>query len=195
MSNSTSFENKIVGHEMVPPDQLLANPLNFRVHSHIQKDHMRAMLKEIGWLDEIIVNRNSGVVVNGHMRVDIALTDGEPVVPVRYVDLTEEEENLALATFDNVAALAGTDRDQLDSLLAVTFTDDDGLADFLRSLQPGSTEPYDTPIQPDNEDYSDQGVGMEKWLIVVTCTSEGHQRDLLEYFESEAIECRPLTSG
>jgi hypothetical protein len=194
VSTSTNFTNKIVGHEMVPPDQLLANPLNFRVHSHVQKDHMRAMLREIGWLDEIIVNRNSGVVVNGHMRVDIALTDNEPLVPVRYVDLTEEEENLALATYDNVAALAGTDRDQLESLLSVTFTDDDGLADFLRSLQPSESQQYETPVQPDNEDYSDQDTGGEKWLIIVTCTSEGHQRDLLEEFEAMDIECRPLSS-
>jgi hypothetical protein len=189
-----NYDNKIVGHEMVPPDQLLANPLNFRIHSKVQKDAMRAMLREIGWLDEIIVNRNSGVLVNGHMRVDIALSDDEPFVPVRYVDLSEEEENLALATFDNVAALAGTDRDQLESLLESTFTKDDDLADFLRSLQPSKLPEYDEPLSP-SEDYSDQDMGGEKWLIIVTCSGEGHQRDLLEQFEQEGLECRPLSSG
>jgi hypothetical protein len=189
------FQNKIIGHEMVPPDQLLANPLNFRIHSKVQKDAMRAMLREIGWLDEIIVNRNSGVLVNGHMRVDIALSDNEPLVPVRYVDLSEEEENLALATFDNVAALAGTDRDQLESLLESTFTKDDDLADFLRSLQPSNLPEYDEPLSPSEDDYSDQDMGGEKWLIIVTCSGEGHQRDLLEQFEQEGLECRPLSSG
>jgi hypothetical protein len=190
-----NYQNKIIGHEMVPPDQLLANPLNFRIHSKVQKDAMRAMLREIGWLDEIIVNRNSGVLVNGHMRVDIALSDNEPLVPVRYVDLSEEEENLALATFDNVAALAGTDRDQLESLLESTFTKDDDLADFLRSLQPSKLPEYDEPLSPSEDDYSDQDMGGEKWLIIVTCSGEGHQRDLLEQFEQEGLECRPLSSG
>jgi hypothetical protein len=190
-----NYQNKIIGHEMVPPDQLLANPLNFRIHSKVQKDAMRAMLREIGWLDEIIVNRNSGVLVNGHMRVDIALSDNEPLVPVRYVDLSEEEENLALATFDNVAALAGTDRDQLESLLESTFTKDDDLADFLRSLQPSNLPEYDEPLSPSEDDYSDQDIGGEKWLIIVTCSGEGHQRDLLEQFEQEGLECRPLSSG
>jgi hypothetical protein len=190
-----NYQNKIIGHEMVPPDQLLANPLNFRIHSKVQKDAMRAMLREIGWLDEIIVNRNSGVLVNGHMRVDIALSDNEPLVPVRYVDLSEEEENLALATFDNVAALAGTDRDQLESLLESTFTKDDDLADFLRSLQPSNLPEYDEPLSPSEDDYSDQDMGGEKWLIIVTCSGEGHQRDLLEQFEQEGLECRPLSSG
>jgi hypothetical protein len=190
-----NYQNKIIGHEMVDPTQLLANPLNFRIHTKVQKDAMRSMLRNIGWLDEIIVNQRTGVLINGHMRVDIALTDNEPLVPVRYVDLTDEEQNLALATFDNIAALAGTDRDQLELLLSETSTQDGDLLEFLSSLQPPKMPEYDSPLPTDTTDYENQDVGGNKWLIVITCENEWQQGELLEEFESREIECRALSSG
>lgn len=185
-----SFLNKIVGHEMVPPDQLLANPNNFRVHSRAQKDNMKAMLKEIGWLDEIIVNANSQNMVNGHMRADIAVEENEPYVPVRYVDLTDDEEKLALAFFDNIGAMATTDRDQLNSLLAETKAEDDLLMGFLDSLKPSQIPQGDQPI----EDTSNEDLGETQWLILVTCANEDEQFEMLERFEMEGLTCKALTA-
>lgn len=196
MSTSANYQNKIVGHELVDPTQLLANPLNFRIHTNVQKQAMRGMLRDIGWLDEIIVSQRTGVLINGHMRVDIALTDGEPLVPVRYVDLSEDEENLALATFDNIAALAGTDRDQLNDLLGATSASDQNLSDFLSSLQPSKLPEYETPISPvDSSGYENQDTGESKWLIIIDCENEWHQVELLEELEGRDIQCRALSSG
>jgi hypothetical protein len=185
------YLSKIVGHELVPPDQLLANPNNFRIHSRQQKDAMKATLREVGWLDEIIVNHNSGNIVNGHMRADIALEENEPLVPVRYVDLSDEEEKLALAIFDNVGAMATTDRDVLNSLLAQTRTSDDVLGSFLDSLKPSSIPESDEPMA----DVSNEDMGEEQYLILVTCESEEDQVAMLERFEEEGILCRALNSA
>lgn len=185
------FKNQIVGWEMVAPDQLLANPRNFRVHSKAQKDAMRATLRTVGWMDAVIVNKRTQNIINGHMRVQIALEDNEPEVPVLYVDVDQETENLALATFDNVGLMAGTDRDLLNDLLDETYTTDPILKDFLTSLQPGSIPESDDPIQ----DTANEDLGETQWMILVTCESEEEQVALLEQFEKEGLVCRALSTG
>lgn len=64
------------------------------------------------------MNQPTGNMVDGHMRVMLALRREEPTVPVRYVDLTPEEEKLALATFDEVARYAAPDLAALSRLRA-----------------------------------------------------------------------------
>jgi ParB-like chromosome segregation protein Spo0J len=66
---------------------------------------------------EVLVNKRTGFVVDGHLRVAAALEHDEPTVPVRYADLSDEEERLVLATFDPIAALATRANDRLTELL------------------------------------------------------------------------------
>lgn len=188
---ANQFSSSIIGHEMVDPEQLLANPKNFRIHSKQQQDAMEAALKELGWIDEIIVNQRTGVMINGHMRVRIALRAGEATVPVRYVDLSEEHENLALATFDNVSGLATIDRDQLSSLLQETNSESDILSAFLDSLKPGEI-PSGEEAMADN---SNEDLGEEQWLILVTCATEQEQFELLEQFEHDGIVSKALNTA
>lgn len=101
----------------VPPDQLLANPLNARRHPGEQRTALRAALDQIGWVGVVTVNQTTGMVIDGHARIEEALSAGEPTVPVLYVKLTEDEERAALATFDAITDLAVYDRDVWTQLL------------------------------------------------------------------------------
>jgi DNA modification methylase len=114
----TEWKSRIVGHGEEAPDQLLANPQNWRIHPKEQQDALSGILGEVGWVQSVIVNRTTGHLVDGHLRVSIALRDGATKVPVVYVDLTPEEEALVLATIDPIAGLAVTDSKILDELLA-----------------------------------------------------------------------------
>jgi hypothetical protein len=125
------FRNRIVGSEMVAPDQLLANPLNWRIHPRAQQDAMEAVLDEIGWIQDVIVNKRTGRLIDGHMRVMIALRRNELLVPVEYVDLDEHEEALALATFDHIGSLAVKDESLHDALLDEIDTDSPELQELL----------------------------------------------------------------
>jgi hypothetical protein len=147
---SESWRNRIVGSGDEPPGQLLANPRNWRTHPASQRDALRGSLSEIGWVQQILVNRQTGHVVDGHARVEEALTQGEPSVPVLYVDLTPEEEGLVLATLDPIGAMATRDDERLLELLSTLSTDDPGLAALLAELAPlkptvGLTDPDDVP--------------------------------------------------
>lgn len=132
MTSSTHWQNRIVGHDIVDADQLLANERNPRIHPKFQQDVMSDVLSKVGWIQDVIVNkrtsdawgRDRGIetVVDGHLRVALAISRSEQV-PVKYVDLTPEEEATVLATFDPITALATYDREALDSLLRDVATD------------------------------------------------------------------------
>jgi len=116
--SALSIRNRIVGHGEEAPDQLLANPANWRIHPKAQQAALAGVLGEVGWVQSVIVNQRTGHLVDGHMRVSLALRDGVSAVPVAYVDLSPEEESLILATMDPISGMAVTDADQLAALLA-----------------------------------------------------------------------------
>ena len=117
MSNKETWKNRILGNDMVQADQLLANPGNWRIHPGAQQKALEAALDSVGWIQDVIVNQRSGYVIDGHLRVALAISKGE-LVPVKYVDLNEDEEKLVLATFDPITGMAATDADMLSELLA-----------------------------------------------------------------------------
>lgn len=103
---AAQWRSRIVGHELVAPDQLLAHPFNWRIHGAVQQRLTEGALDDLGWIDEVTVNRLTGRVINGHLRVSLAMRRNEPLVPVRYVELSEEEELRALRSLQLVASLA-----------------------------------------------------------------------------------------
>lgn len=113
-----------MGYGEEAPDQLLANPHNWRIHPKYQQDALAGVLDEVGWITEVTVNQRTGYVVDGHLRVAMAISKGEATVPVKYVDLSEEEEALVIATLDPISALAVADAEVLADLLEQVSTED-----------------------------------------------------------------------
>jgi hypothetical protein len=145
-----AWRNRIVDSGLEAPERLAHNPLNWRTHPPHQKTALAGALDTVGWVQNVIVNRQTGYVVDGHARVALALARKEPSVPVLYVDLSPEEERLVLATLDPIGALAGRDDERLSALLADVAVDDAGLQALLDSLAAsvprlGLTEPDDVP--------------------------------------------------
>ncbi len=140
-----AWVNRIVGQGEEAPDQLLANPLNYRVHPKRQQDALAGVLNEIGWVQRVIVNKSTGHVIDGHARIGLAISRNEPTVPVLYVDLSLAEEAKVLATLDPVAAMAGADKDVLAKLLAEVSTEDAAIQALLDDLatRNGVTPPDD----------------------------------------------------
>lgn len=143
--NGSPWRNRIKGYDDVPPDSLLANEANFRIHPAAQQNVLAGALDEIGWISDIIVNlrtspewgdndRGVATVLDGHLRVQLALRNGAESVPVKYVDLTPNEERLALATFDRSTQMAAVDPQILDGLLRGVSTTDEHLQAMLADM-------------------------------------------------------------
>lgn len=125
------WRSRIVGHGEEAPDQLLANPRNWRVHPKAQQDALEGMLDQVGWVQDVVVNRRTGYLVDGHLRVAVAISRGETAVPVVYVDLSPEEESLVLAALDPLAGMAVADEEALRMLLAEITVDSEALQAML----------------------------------------------------------------
>jgi hypothetical protein len=177
MARRTHWRNRIVGHGEEAPDQLLANPDNYRIHPMAQQDALSDVLRRVGVVQSVLVNRRTGHMIDGHLRVALAISNGEPSVPVTYVDLTEREESLVLATFDPLGAAAGEDRAKLEELLGLMPEEDAALARLLHAEKKGSKRLVSfTPS--------------ESFTVVVECASEAQQAALLNQLRSEGYNCR-----
>jgi len=148
------WKSRIVGHGEEAPDQLLANPLNWRIHPKGQSEAMGKVLDKVGWVANVIVNKRTGNLVDGHLRVGMAIARSEPTVPVSYVDLSEEEERLVLLSLDPMAGLAIPDKELLASLVEgagdLTALLGADLASSIEDLLPnepmqGETDPDEIP--------------------------------------------------
>lgn len=146
MTAHRAIRSRIVGHDNVAPDQLLANPGNYRRHPGEQLEALRGALDEIGWVKTVIVNVTTGHVVDGHARIEEALARGEPSVPVTYVELSPAEEKIALAVLDPISALARQDDAALGELLAGIEAQDQRLAAFLTDLAGDVKEPFEEDL-------------------------------------------------
>ncbi len=134
MAASPTWQNRIVRYAEEAPDQLLAHPLNFRMHPKHQQDALSGVLTEVGVVQNIIVNERTGHVVDGHLRISLAMRQNQPTVPVTYVDLSESEEALILATLDPISALATADADKLRELLDDVSTGDAAVMQMLSDM-------------------------------------------------------------
>jgi DNA modification methylase len=128
------WKNRITKYTEEAPDQLLANPRNWRSHPGAQADALRGILGDVGVVQNVLANERTGFLLDGHLRVMEALKAGQPTIPVTWVDLSEDEEALILATLDPLAAMAGTDAAQLDALLRDVSTDSPAVQAMLDAL-------------------------------------------------------------
>ena len=130
----TEWRNRIVGEGVQAASQFIANQANWRVHGQPQRDAMRGALNEVGWVQRVIVNRQTGYLVDGHERVWQALQNGDAEVPYVEVDLAPDEEAYVLATLDPIGAMAAADSVQLAELLREVQSGEAGVQAMLESL-------------------------------------------------------------
>jgi len=171
MSTTTSpWANRIVGHGEEAPEQLIENPANWRLHGAAQQSALADVLAEVGLVQSVIVNKTTGHLIDGHLRVELAKESAQPSVPVVYVELSEEEERVILASLDPIAAMAGADTTKLAELLSgIEDPDLAGLLDAVAranriSLDLGSSghcDPDEVP-EPPQEPISQPG---DLWLL------------------------------
>ncbi len=141
---AAAWRSRIDGYGEEAGDQLLSNEANWRIHPRNQQDALSAIFRDVGVVQNIIVNKRSGpewpdgqrgveTVVDGHLRASLAISAGEKL-PITYVDLSPDEEATVLATLDPLSAMASADKAQLDALLKSVQTEDAAITQMLADL-------------------------------------------------------------
>lgn len=141
----SDWQNRIVGHDMKPASWFLANEANWRIHPKNQQEGLGGVLDEVGWVQDVIVNKRTGeewgadqnveTLVDGHLRITLALRNGDDTpVPVKFVDLSPDEEALILLTLDPLGAMAATDKAKLDELMQAVQSDDERVQAMISEI-------------------------------------------------------------
>jgi len=153
-----NVQDRVTEMRLVPADQLIANPANWRRHPQAQQRALAAVLDEVGFAGAVIAREDEDgglVIIDGHARAEMV---GEATVPVLVTDLTEAEADVVLATYDPIGAMAETNRDALMELRSRIVTDNPAINELLdASVQQHSeyTKTIDTPIyEPQGEQPS-----------------------------------------
>ena len=111
--------------ELVSIDKLVPYANNARTHSPAQINKLRSSLREFGFINPVIIDRDFGIIA-GHGRVLAAREEGISEVPCVYADHLTEAQKKAYIIADNRMALdAGWDEEMLrieiESLQADAF--------------------------------------------------------------------------
>ena len=183
LTPSGQWRSRIVETGSADPHTLIPHGQNWRRHPTSQREALKGILAEVGWVQGVIVNRTTNRIVDGHARVEEAITNGETVVPVTYVELSENEEREVLATLDPLGAMATTDAESLKRLVKDVQTADRTVAKLLTSISKTSARESAGPVLSNFE-----------YRIVVDCKGERHQAQLLKQLEKQGLICRPLIS-
>ena len=128
----TPIRNRIKEVRWIRAGDLLNNPKNWRRHPKAQADALRGILHEIGYADALLVRElRDGhlMLIDGHLRAEL---EPDLRVLVLVLDVTEQEADKLLLTFDPLAAMAEADADRISQLLKTVRTENQAVEDLLR---------------------------------------------------------------
>jgi hypothetical protein len=181
--------NRIVGHDTVDPKTLTANPNNWRNHPDSQRRTLTAAINHLGWIQQVIVNKTTGHLVDGHARLEEAIANGEAEIPVVYVEMDEETEQKALLTLDPIGAMAGKDNAMLESLAGQIDSMPAELEAMLNMLtrEDDDLPPVEDFDMPDEDNYAEQ------YGLIVTCSDHEHQAEVVSRLTARGYTCKGIT--
>ena len=154
----------------VPASELRANPKNWRTHPPAQEAALKGVLAEIGFADAMIARETEDglELIDGHLRREVM---GDQEVPVLVLDVTEEEADKLLLTYDPLAAMAQADLDNLLALARLAEFESPAVFDMLEALINGERD-----VMPILGDELDESIADGVQLCRCECGHEHHKQ-------------------
>ena len=146
------WRNRIAGSGTLKVAEAKPHALNFRTHTSGQSQALAASLDNVGWVQQVVVNTTTGNLLDGHLRVELAKARGEVELPCLFVELSEDEERLVLASLDPIAAMASADRERLAELLSSITSEDEQVRGLLELIARQERVVLDLPAGPVDPD-------------------------------------------
>lgn len=165
-------------------------------------DEVAKSIARFGFTNPLLVQASSNEIIAGHTRYDAAVSLGLKTVPVRFLDVTDEEAH-AIALADNKL---GEKAEWDDALLAEVLRDlhakdvpieDAGFSEKeIQAILDGD-EGFGDPDDPSLPDQSEDNKTTEltgQFLVLIECKDEEDQLKTLEKLNQEGYACRALQS-
>lgn len=167
MNNITTKELKLV-----PVEKLVPYVNNARTHSPEQVNKIRASMREFGFINPVIIDKDYSVIA-GHGRIMAAKEEGLPEVPCVFADHLTEAQKKAYILADNRMAMdAGWDEELLrveiealqgaDFDLALTGFDDTEIAELFALADDSEEDDFDVDAELEKPTMTRPG---DIWII------------------------------
>ncbi len=176
-----------IRYETRPIAELTLDTHNPRTISGSAKQALAASLRRFGLVQPIVVNERTGRVVGGHQRIEVLREQGATTVDVAIGSWSEAEERVLNVALNNAAAqgeFATPERvrDYLSAALSTLSLDDFStlrLDELV--LTPGDDK---KPRRRDSKGLT--------YKLVIECSDEAHQGELLEELEQRGLTVKLL---
>ncbi len=158
--------------ELVSVDKLIPYANNARTHSTEQINKLRSSLREFGFINPVIIDRNYGVIA-GHGRIIAAKAEGLTEIPCVFADHLTEAQKKAYIIADNRMAMdAGWDEEilrvEIEALqaeafdLALTGFDEKELSDLFKTESDVQDDDYDLSAALEKAAFVEKG---DVWVL------------------------------
>lgn len=150
-------------------------------------------IRRFGFAAPILARRENNEIIAGHTRWRAAKLLGIGKVPVRFMDISESDAHLLALADNKTGELAEWDDAAVAKIL--------GEYNFADAIVAGWTgaelgKMVDDLIgAPDQDDDASESLGAGlTYSIIIECQDETQQGELLERFESEGLQCKPMVT-
>ena len=180
---------------LVSIDKLIPYVNNARTHSQEQINKLRASLREFGFINPVIIDKDFNIIA-GHGRVLAARAEGIQEIPCVLVDYLTEAQKKAYILADNRMAMdAGWDEEllkvELESLegeafdLSLTGFDEKELADLFKEDSEIQDDDYDLTAALEKASFVEKG---DRWIVgrhVLYCGDATNEDDVNKLMEDK----------
>ena len=153
--------------QLVPITKLVPYVNNARTHSPEQINKLRSSLREFGFINPVIIDRDFGVIA-GHGRILAAKEEGIAEVPCVFADHLTEAQKKAYILADNRMAMdAGWDEEllrvEIEALqaeafdLSLTGFDEKELSDLFKDAADVQEDDFDVDAELEKPTFSKSG--------------------------------------
>ena len=153
--------------QLVPITKLVPYVNNARTHSPEQINKLRSSLREFGFINPVIIDRDFGVIA-GHGRILAAKEEGIAEVPCVFADHLTEAQKKAYILADNRMAMdAGWDEEllrvEIEALqaeafdLSLTGFDEKELSDLFKDDADVQEDDFDVDAELEKPTFSKSG--------------------------------------
>ena len=189
MSRTTTEMNLVDINKLIPYIN------NARTHSPEQINKLRASLREFGFVNPVIIDKDFNIIA-GHGRVEAAKAEGIKEVPCVLVDYLTEAQKKAYILADNRMAMdAGWDEEmlkvELEALnaeafdLSLTGFDDKELTDLFKTETEVEDDDYDLTAALEKASFVEKG---DRWIVgrhVLYCGDATDEEDVNKLMEDK----------
>jgi len=183
--------------DLVELEELFEDPANANTHDQRNLEAISASYKAFGQVDALVATKDSsdehrnGRVIAGNGRLEVMRKLGWTSARVIWVDWGDEQCKAFAIAHNRTSELSKWDPNVLEATLSDLRKNSE-----LFNVTGFSNDELDKLIAKNNPDDDPNAgasqLGAFDYKIVIDCTDEDHQAELLGRFTEEGIECRAL---